>query len=36
MKEVLKIILLMPLPVIAANNRLAFGNGSIIRCDCDF
>jgi enoyl-CoA hydratase/carnithine racemase len=36
MQEVFKKILLMPLPVIAAINGHAFGNGSIICCACDF
>ncbi len=36
MQEVFKKILLMPLPVIAAINGHAFGNGSILCCACDF
>ncbi len=36
MQEVFKKILLMPVPVIAAINGHAFGNGSIICCACDF
>lgn len=36
MQEVFKKILLMPIPVIAAINGHAFGNGSIICCACDF
>lgn len=36
MQAVFKQILLMPIPVIAAINGHAFGNGSIICCACDF
>lgn len=36
MQDVFKRILLMPVPVIAAINGHAFGNGSIICCACDF
>jgi len=36
MNTVFKRLLLMPLPVIAAINGHAFGNGAIISCACDF
>ncbi len=36
MNEVFKRLLLIPLPVIAAINGHAFGNGAIISCACDF
>jgi len=36
MNDVFKRLLLIPLPVIAAINGHAFGNGAIITCACDF
>jgi enoyl-CoA hydratase/carnithine racemase len=36
MNDVFKRLLLIPLPVIAAINGHAFGNGAIISCACDF
>lgn len=36
MQEIFKKVLLMPIPVIAAINGHAYGNGSIICCACDF
>jgi len=36
MNEVFKKLLLFPVPVIAAINGHAFGNGAIISCACDF
>ncbi len=36
MNNVFKRFLLMPLPVIAAINGHAYGNGSILSCACDF
>ena len=36
MNNVFKRILLMPVPVIAAINGHAFGNGAILSCACDF
>lgn len=36
MDEVFKTLLLFPLPVIAAINGHAFGNGAILACACDF
>lgn len=36
MQAIFKQILLMPIPVVAAINGHAFGNGSIICCACDF
>ncbi|MBN1534750.1 MAG: enoyl-CoA hydratase/isomerase family protein [Spirochaetes bacterium] len=36
MNNVFKTILLYPMPVIAAINGHAFGNGAIIACACDF
>jgi enoyl-CoA hydratase/carnithine racemase len=36
MNDVFKKLLLIPLPVIAAINGHAFGNGAIITCACDF
>ena len=36
MNEVFKRLLLFPVPVIAAINGHAFGNGAIISCACDF
>jgi enoyl-CoA hydratase/carnithine racemase len=36
MDDVFKTILLFPLPVIAAINGHAFGNGAILACACDF
>jgi len=36
MQAIFKQILLMPIPVIAAINGHAFGNGAIICCACDF
>jgi enoyl-CoA hydratase/carnithine racemase len=36
MDDVFKKLLLYPLPVIAAINGHAFGNGSILSCACDF
>ncbi|WP_163339445.1 enoyl-CoA hydratase/isomerase family protein [Desulfopila sp. IMCC35008] len=36
MNTVFKRLLLMPLPVVAAINGHAFGNGAIISCACDF
>jgi enoyl-CoA hydratase/carnithine racemase len=36
MNVVFKRLLLMPLPVIAAINGHAFGNGAIVSCACDF
>lgn len=36
MDEVFKTLLLFPVPVIAAINGHAFGNGAILACACDF
>ena len=36
MNTIFKRLLLMPLPVIAAINGHAFGNGAILSCACDF
>ncbi len=36
MNEVFKTLLLYPIPVIAAINGHAFGNGAILSCACDF
>eukprot|EP00487_Bulimina_marginata_P010903 TRINITY_DN612_c0_g2_i1.p1 TRINITY_DN612_c0_g2~~TRINITY_DN612_c0_g2_i1.p1 ORF type:complete len:122 (+),score=21.15 TRINITY_DN612_c0_g2_i1:405-770(+) len=36
MDEVFKTLLLFPMPVIAAINGHAFGNGAILACACDF
>ncbi len=36
MNEFFKTILLYPMPVIAAINGHAFGNGSVLACACDF
>lgn len=36
MNNIFKRLLLMPLPVIAAINGHAFGNGAIMSCACDF
>ena len=36
MDDVFKTLLLFPLPVIAAINGHAFGNGAILACACDF
>jgi enoyl-CoA hydratase/carnithine racemase len=36
MNEVFKALLLFPVPVIAAINGHAYGNGAIISCACDF
>lgn len=36
MDEVFKTLLLFPMPVIAAINGHAFGNGAILSCACDF
>ncbi|MBE1298631.1 MAG: enoyl-CoA hydratase/isomerase family protein [Alteromonadaceae bacterium] len=36
MDEVFKTLLLFPMPVIAAINGHAFGNGAIMACACDF
>jgi enoyl-CoA hydratase/carnithine racemase len=36
MDDVFKTLLLYPVPVIAAINGHAFGNGSILSCACDF
>ena len=36
MNEVFKRLLLFPVPVIAAINGHAFGNGAILSCACDF
>ena len=36
MDDIFKRLLLMPLPVIAAINGHAFGNGAILSCACDF
>ena len=36
MDDVFKILLLFPMPVIAAINGHAFGNGAILSCACDF
>jgi Delta3-Delta2-enoyl-CoA isomerase len=36
MDEVFKKLLLLPVPVIAAINGHAFGNGAILSCACDF
>jgi enoyl-CoA hydratase/carnithine racemase len=36
MNEVFKKLLFMPVPVIAAINGHAFGNGAILSCACDF
>lgn len=36
MDEVFKTLLLYPIPVIAAINGHAFGNGAILACACDF
>ena len=36
MDDVFKTLLLFPIPVIAAINGHAFGNGAILSCACDF
>jgi enoyl-CoA hydratase/carnithine racemase len=36
MNDVFKSLLLFPMPVIAAINGHAFGNGAILSCACDF
>ncbi len=36
MNRIFKRLLLFPVPVIAAINGHAFGNGAIVSCACDF